>query len=181
VRKHVLLLGALLLWPAASRAADKNQPLDVRLGIWEITAVSDVSGIEIPPEELAKMPPEMRAKAEAALKASTPKGPTTTTRKSCVTEKLTITSMFGDTAKSNCRRTTLTSTASRLDFHEECADSSEKTSSADLHFEAIDSTHINGSVRSAVGHYGGGQLMRMNLNVNARWLGPDCSELKNGR
>jgi hypothetical protein len=106
VRKHVLLLGALLLWPAASRAVDKNQPLDVRLGIWEITTVSDVSGIEIPPEELAKMPPEMRAKMEAALKANMPKGPTSTTRKSCVTEKLTITSMFGDTAKSNCRRTT---------------------------------------------------------------------------
>jgi len=163
-----------------SRAADNIKPLDVRLGAWESTTVSDVTGMEIPPEVLAQMPPDQRARMEAAFKARAPQGPTKKVRQSCVTkESMDKLLTFKDTnPNSNCKRTVITSTSRQQDFHEECVAAGQKSSS-DVHFEATDSTHVQGTVHSTVTSAGGAHPIHMNLTFNARWLGPDCTNLKN--
>jgi hypothetical protein len=179
MQKPVLWLSVMLLWPTVSRAADKIQPLDVRLGAWESTTISDISGVEIPPDALAQMSPRERAQAEAALKARTSRGPSKTTRQSCVTKE-SVDKLYDDTnSRSNCKRTVIESTRREQVFHEECADASAKSSS-DVHFEAVDSTHVKGSVRAVVTRAGGVHPIHMNMTFNAHWIGPSCSDIKKG-
>jgi hypothetical protein len=179
MRTHILLFGALSLWPAVSQAGDKIRPFDIRLGAWESTTIGHVTGAEIPPKQLAQMPPEMRARAEAAFKAHASQGPSKRIQKSCVTkESLDKFLKWDDTSKSNCKRTVVTSTGRKQVFHEECADASSK-SSADVHFEATDSTHVKGLVHGVVTPEGG-HPMHMDYTFDARWLGPSCSGIKNG-
>jgi hypothetical protein len=60
-----VLLGIVLLLSLTVMAADKIQPLNVKLGLWETTHTTTTSGqMPIPPEMLAKLTPEQRAKME---------------------------------------------------------------------------------------------------------------------
>ena len=53
-------------------AADKLTPLNVKEGLWEITVTHSMTGMPnmpaIPPDALAKLPPEQRARMEAMMK-----------------------------------------------------------------------------------------------------------------
>ena len=49
-------------------AADRYQPLDVKTGLWEVTTTVSTSGqMPIPPDLLAKLTPEQRAKFEQQM------------------------------------------------------------------------------------------------------------------
>src|SRR5258708_23095420 len=87
---------SLLLW-----AADKLTPLNIREGLWEMTVTHSMTGMPaIPPDTLAKMTPEQRARVEAAMKQSGMGGPTADVPKECGTkEKLDKQSAFSDNRK----------------------------------------------------------------------------------
>src|SRR5579863_8764845 len=90
------LLFALAVFGGAVAWAADSVPLDVKTGEWEYTVTTQMTGLpqsaqhqmpSIPPEQLAKMPLEQRARVEAALKqagAMASGKPTTTTSKSCI-------------------------------------------------------------------------------------------------
>src|SRR5690348_1514873 len=72
------LIAASALW-----AADPV-PMDVKTGEWETTTTTKISGFQIPPlpeEQLARMPPDQRARLEAIMKQATNR---TTTVKGCL-------------------------------------------------------------------------------------------------
>ena len=53
----LLLIGSISAW-----AADKIQSLNLKVGLWEVTHTTSLTGTPpIPPEMLAKMTPEQRA------------------------------------------------------------------------------------------------------------------------
>ncbi len=83
-----LLCLLLAFFSTALWGADKVQPLNVKLGLWEVTSTTNVSGMPpIPDDVLARMTPEQRARMEAAMKARSGEGPKTTVRKECITKE----------------------------------------------------------------------------------------------
>src|ERR1035441_6170576 len=87
-RVHVktrILLVVSFLAPLAGWAADPV-PMDIKLGLWESTITTQMSGMPaLPPELLSKLTPEQRAKMEAAMGRGGA-SPKTTTRH-CVTKE----------------------------------------------------------------------------------------------
>jgi hypothetical protein len=163
------LLSALTLW-----ASDKITPLNVKEGLWEMTVTHSMTGMpvaNIPPETLAKMPAEQRARIEAMMKG----GPSTTVQKECITkEKLEKHSAF-DANRGNCTRTVLTSTGSKLEMKFHCE---EKQTSSDGTFlmEAIGSDNVKGTMHSVTNN--NGRTMNMDFTINSKYLGPSCGDVK---
>lgn len=167
----LLVLCSLSLW-----AGDKIQPLDIKLGLWEFSSTNLMTGLPpIPPDVLAKMSPDQRAKMEAALGARSGGPPKTTTRKTCVTrEKMDKQTAFGDERK-ECTRTVVTSSSSKLDMKMQCTEQG-YTTSGTIHIEALNSETVKGSVRMTT--TGEGRTMNMNSDFTSRYLGSACGDVK---
>jgi hypothetical protein len=169
------LLSIVILTAAASRAADNLVPLDAKPGLWEITTVTERSGMPtIPADTLAKLPPEQRARMEAQLKAMS--GTTTETKQSCITpEEMTKGFAWNNsTMDKSCRQTITSSSGSRTDIKWECDGQNKNSGSAKI--QAIDSNHVNSVIEinmSANGH-----AMNMKVTNTGKWLGTACGDVK---
>lgn len=156
-------------------AVDDIKPLNIKEGLWEVTVTHAMTGMpaapNIPPDTLAKMPPDQRARIEAMMKGS----PTTDVRKECVTkEKLAKHSAF-NANRGECTRTVVGSTGSRLEVKFHC---DEKQSSSDGSFvmEAIGSDNVKGTMHSSTN--ANGRAMSMDFTINSKYLGPACGDIK---
>lgn len=166
----LIVLSALTLW-----ASDSITPLNVKVGLWEMTMTHSMTGMpataNIPPETLAKMPPEQRARIEAMMKGT----PSTDVRKECVTqEKLDKNSAFSDN-RGSCTRTVVNSTSRKLEVKFHCE---EKQSSSDgtLLMEAIGSDNVKGTMHSVINN--NGRTMTMDFTINSKYLGSSCGDVK---
>lgn len=169
----LFILGCSWVW-----AADAIKPLDVKLGLWETTNTFQTSGmpqVSIPPDALAKLTPEQRAKVEAMMQNQGSGRPRTTTQKSCMTrEKMDKREMFGEDKK-DCTRTVTSSSSSKLEMHMQCTSDGTK-SNGTFRIEALNSENVKGSMEMAT--TSGDRTMNMNSNFTAKWLGPDCGDVK---
>ena len=166
----LIVFSALTLW-----AADNITPLNVKEGLWEMTVTHSMSGMpampDIPPDVLAKMPPEQRARMEAMMKG----GPSTDVRKECITkEKIEKNSAFSNN-RGDCTRTVVNSTGSKLELKIHCE---EKQASTDgtLVLETAGSDHVKGTMQSATN--ANGHTMNMNFTFSSKYLGPACGDVK---
>ncbi|MGA2334007.1 MAG: DUF3617 domain-containing protein [Terriglobales bacterium] len=166
----LVVFSSLTLW-----AADNVTPLNVKEGLWEMTVTHSMSGMpampDIPPDVLAKMPPEQRARMEAMMKG----GPSTDVRKECITkEKLAKNSAFSNN-RGECTRTVVNSTGSKLEVKIHCE---EKQASTDgtLVLETVGSDHVKGTMQSATN--ANGHTMNMNFTFSSKYLGPTCGDVK---
>ena len=166
----LIVFSSLTLW-----AADSITPLNVKEGLWEMTVTHSMSGMpatpNIPPDVLAKMPPEQRARVEAAMKG----GPSTDVRKECITkEKLEKHSAFSNN-RGDCTRTVVNSTGSKLEVKIHCE---EKQTSTDgtLVLETVGSDRVKGTMQSVTN--ANGHTMNMNFTFSSKYLGPACGDVK---
>ena len=159
------VLAALILAAGVSRADDVT-PLNLKPGLWETTTVQERSGMpSIPPETLARMPPEQRARIEAmtAGKAAP------ITRQSCRLEN--DLKPFTDDNTQSCKQTIVTSTSTKQEVKMEC-----EKGTANVTVEARDSEHVNGLV---VMHMGAnGRTMDMKIAITAKWISSSCGDVK---
>lgn len=168
---RTILCGLILLISMTVVAANKLQPLNVKVGLWEVTQTITSSGqVPIPADVLAKMTPEQRAKVEQQLKNNS----RTTLRKSCLTkEKLEKDPGFSDNP--NCTWTVLTSTGSKMNVRGVCADHGIKDR-VSLQAEALSPESVKGSSHGTVS--AGDRTLTMNMTFAAKWLGASCGNLK---
>lgn len=174
MRSKVLLVSIVLV-SFALWAADAISRLNVKEGLWEVTVTHSMTGMpampNIPPDALAKMPPEQRARVEAMMKGT----PTTDVRKECVTkDKLDNHSAFSN-SRGECTRTVVTSTGSKLEVKFHCED---KQTSSDGTFamEAEGSDSVKGTMHSVTNS--SGHNMTMDFTINSKYLGSDCGDIK---
>jgi len=170
-----ILLGLACLPPLAGWAADVA-PMDVKLGLWETTVTSQMSGMpSIPAEALAKLTPEQRAKMEAGMQGRGGGSSRTTTAKHCVTkETLNGPLAFVNDKDQNCKRTVVSSTGAKQDIHMECTSGGIQTSS-DLHVEKVDREAIKGSMVTSTG--GSGRGISVKMEFYSKWLAEDCGDV----
>jgi hypothetical protein len=160
---------SLPLW-----AADNFTPLNVKEGLWEVTTTHSMSGMpatpNIPPDALAKMPPEQRARVEAMMKG------TPDVRKECVTkEKLQKNSAFSNN-RGDCARTLVTSTGNKLEVKIHCEEKQTITDGT-LVLEALSSDGVKGTMHS-VTNSSNGHNMNMDFTFSSKYLGPACGDVK---
>lgn len=165
-----VILASSTLW-----AADKLQPLDIKLGLWETTSTSNMSGAPpIPSDVLAKMTPEQRARFEQMIQAHTG-APTTRTHKYCVTkEKLERDLSFGE-EKGKCSHDIVASSSSVADVKFHCAEN-DVTTNGTAKFQAVNSENVKGTVHAVTS--GNGHTMTVDLTLTSRYLGPACGDVK---
>jgi hypothetical protein len=170
------LLGVIVLSSISLSAADKIQPLDVKLGLWETTYTTATSGAPpIPPDMLAKITPEQKARMEAMVKQRQSEGPKTRTEKKCLTqEDLNKSNILGEDEK-DCTRTVISSTSHRLEAKIECTRGGGKQSGT-IEMEALDTTNVRGSVHSTM--TAGGNTMRIDTKLSSKYLGSSCGARK---
>lgn len=171
-----LILIAIVFFSLTLFAADKITPLNVKEGLWEMTVTHSMTGMPampaIPPDTLAKMTPEQRARIEAMMKG----GPKTDVRKECVTkEKLEKQSAFSDDRK-ECTRTVLTSTGSKLEMKIHCESGEQGSMDGTLLVEVIGSDNVKGKMQAVTN--ASGRTMNMNFTFSSRYLGPACGDVK---
>jgi hypothetical protein len=159
--------------------ADDIKPFDAKVGLWETTSTTEISGMpampQIPEEQLAKMPPEQRARIEAMMKGRGAGGPRTNTSKSCVTrESLEKAMAFGQNEES-CTRKVISSSSSKQEIHIECT-RGKSTMTGDLTIERQDGEHAKGSMvmKSA----GSERPIDMKMSFTSKWLSADCGDVK---
>ena len=172
--KTPILLALACLTPLAGGAADPV-PMDVKLGLWETTMnnQTDMSSM-MPPEVLARLTPEQRAKMESSMGGRG--GSRTTTTKHCVTKDTineALASANTNNARMNCTRTFVTSTSTKQVIHMECTAGPMKTS-GDIQAEVIDRENTKGSM---VMTSGGGRGGNMKMEWTTKWLGADCGDV----
>ncbi len=171
---RIWLAFGLALLPAAARAA----PLDVKPGSWESTMTIETSGA--PPVDLSQLPPEQRARMEAALKKQQAKGPHKHTHvtKSCVTQEELSQTPFQDVEKDmekqgeSCKRTVIAATSKHWQGKVECSGKVAITS--EFSIEALSRESAKGSVKSHVS--GGEHSMDSSGTFTARWVSPTCEK-----
>lgn len=170
-----VLLGVVVLTAWAVWAADKIQPLDVRLGLWEVSSTNETTGMPpIPPDVLAKMTPEQKARMEAMMQAQ--RGPHTKTRKHCLKkEDLEKGATFGEDRK-NCTRTVVNSTSRKMEVRLQCQEESGTKSDMTLNIDALSAENVKGLVQGDVS--GHGNTMHMKSDFTAKWLGPVCGNTR---
>jgi len=172
--KPVLVL--VVTASAALWAADKVQPLNVKLGLWEVTTTVTTSGqMPVPAGLLEKLTPEQRARIEERIKARPSHPMKETTNKYCLTrERLDKGVNFGEDRKS-CTRTMVSSSSSKIDERLECVENGVK-SEGKIEFEAIDAENVTGRIQFAA--TGGDRTINSTSTFNARWISPICGTTK---
>src|SRR5260370_11263079 len=165
----------LLLSSGADWAADKIQPLHVKTGLWETTRTTNTSGqMPIPPELMARLTPEQRAKMEDRMKANSAEKSRTNTSQSCMSKEKLEKAPFSDEQK-DCTRTIVTSTSSEAEIRFACEKQGMK-SNGTIHVEALTPESVKGSAQTAM--TGGGRTMNISGTFTAKWLGPNCGKLE---
>jgi len=172
--KIALCFGVAGALPAL--AAD-NTPLNVKPGLWETTLDSERSGTPpIPPEALAKMSPEQRAKLEAAIQQSL--GPQHRVAKRCVTQADIDKGFEGmeRMGHGNCTQNVTSSTSSLRAGSFSCTGAQTTSGTYRVEARRPDSVVANWDV--TVGN--GDKAMKMKSVMQGKWLGADCGSLKPG-
>lgn len=152
---------------AAIAARAESPALNVKTGLWEMTV--RLTGLTVPNDALARLPPEQRAKVEAMLGAAAQ----ARTVKTCLTkEKLARGVLETDERHPECKRTVVSNTANTLEVRGECKleDAAVSTS---MYVEAPNPEALKG--KSTIAR---ADRPPMSSSFEGRWLGADCGDVR---
>jgi hypothetical protein len=153
---------------------NKLEPLNVKIGLWEnTTTISSSGALGIPPERLAKMSPEQRARLEAALKARSGQSAHTNTYKSCLTKDQLQKTPFAD--KQNCTETLISSSAKEAEVSFECT-MEEAKGSGTMKIEVQNNESVQGSGHGTVTM--GGHPMNTDWKMTGKWVQSSCGDVQ---
>ncbi|HEV2302697.1 MAG TPA: DUF3617 domain-containing protein [Stellaceae bacterium] len=178
--RRILALALGLAAAAALAARADAAAFGAKPGLWEVTTSGTASGAPpIPPEALARLSPEEKAKFLAAMQEMMARQNARHVTKSCLTaEQLQRGPTFTSRRDKSCKETVAKSTATDIDVNEVCRESGRQTMSGRLRFHATSPQTIVGTADVTVGD--GTRTMRMHREINAKWLRADCGAVKPG-
>lgn len=175
-RKTGIVLSLVVTLCSATRATDKIQPLNIKLGLWEVTTTVRTSEeMPIPAGFLEKLTPEQRARIQDRIEARKSEPGKTTVKKRCLSRKQLDDGVPLRPDLKSCTGTLLTSTGSKVDMHVECFEKGIKSDGTFL-IEALTSETVKGSVDFSAN--GGASPTKTISTFTARWIGPSCSMTK---
>lgn len=158
--------GAVLM---LSSLAIHAEPLDVKTGLWETTFTADISGMTVPSEILNSMPPEKRARIEAAMKARQTGEPKRHTEKTCLTEE-DLTRPFDKTDDPDCKNTIVSATSTHAEYKIVCTGAGPRNGSMEI--EALSRESIKATMKMKTPN---GPVSN---EMTSKWLAADCGDVR---
>jgi hypothetical protein len=172
---HKIVLSFALMAGSALWAADSYTPMNVKPGTWETTTTTTTSGaLPIPPEMLARLTPDQRAKMEAALAARNAQPRTTTTRRCLKKEDIEKPLAFYDDQRA-CKPTIVSSSPSKAEIQIAC-ELNQVKSTGTINVEALSPEGVKISAQMAMST--GGGTMNTTMTGTSKWVGAACTESK---
>jgi hypothetical protein len=164
--------GVFIALVLASTAA-YAEPLDVKLGLWENTITTEMSGT--PPVDTSKMSPEQKARFDAAMKARQAQGPRAHVHKSCLTKEKLEREPFQDTEdnKKSCTHTVISSTRTQWHARLQCT---KPKRVGEVRMEALSRERIKGTMQMNASD--ANRAMTVHASIAGRWLGSNCGDIK---
>lgn len=166
----------VLLCPAGAAWAQTAPP--IKPGLWEVHSERRVDGQKAPDpaQRMKDMPPEMRARLEAAMKArgldaSAAAGPGGAMKICLSRESLEQGQWQGSQAR--CKTEFGARSASRWAWHSVCSEPASETDG-----EARFATPERYTVQTTTTMTLKGQTRSSQMTIDAKWLGSDCGGLK---
>ena len=160
---------ALLMVAATAGSAEK---LDVKLGLWELTSLTRISGTPpLPKELLDKMTPQQRADMAARIKEAQEEEPEEDVSSECITAE-DLEKPFASADTESCTQTVVRTTRNTQEIRLACTG---KTKGSGV-FRVTTPTPetMNGELVLQVGE--GAQIMTVKGTIKGRWLGADCGD-----
>jgi hypothetical protein len=162
---RVLVAGCL--FALAMAAAQGAERLAAKTGEWEMTVTTKVDGSVIPPDLLAKIPPDKRAQLEQAIAARAGANAKPRVTRTCMTEADLEKGAFTP-PDSSCKVTTISRTPTHQEMSVECERDGRK-STGHMTIDATSNEHIKGLMEMLVG---GGKVV---ADFSGTWLGSTCA------
>ncbi len=163
-----LLSNPILLWPISRAQAES---FTAKPGAWEMTFTTQSSGMLIPPDALANMPPEQRAKVEQSMQARSGK-PKTHSVKTCLTkedlDQNRIIKESEDDEEPGCKTAVVSKSSAKLVLERTCPPPHASTSHMTVEAQTTES--LTGSMDTDRPRGG-----KVHIDFKSRWLGANCA------
>lgn len=151
-------------------AADKVQPFNLKVGLWQVTFANP--HMPIPAALLDKLTPEERARIKDRINAQKPKPGKTPITKECLTRKQLDHGIPFQPSRKSCRWNVLTSSSSKVSWRVECSAQGVNTSEA-IEIELLSPEEVEGSVRT-LENGNDATTPSLRSTFQAKWIGPVC-------
>jgi len=147
--------------------------LNAKPGAWEMTTTTLTTGVPVPAEELAKMPPAQRARIEETMRSRAGK-PRTRVKKSCITKKdLDQDRIIKSDDEGQCKNKIISKSSRKIVLEQTCGASHASTATV------VIETKTPESISARMDMVQGGASGKVHVDITGRWLSPDCSGIKN--
>ena len=168
-RRSLALAAGCACLPLIALSADR---LNVKVGLWEISSRTLMSGMPpIPKELIATMTPEQRAQMEAQFKAEIAKGPIERTDRECITQK-DLDHPFSSSNTENCKQTIAQATGTMQEIRLVCTGDQKGTGA--FRVTAPTPESMTGDLDLKLGE--GKEVMTVKSQLKGRWIGADCGD-----
>jgi hypothetical protein len=168
-RQYVAVAALCACFPLIALSADR---LNVKVGLWEITSKTAISGVPPIPKELKDtMTPEQRARMEADFKAETAKGPIERTDRECITKE-DLDHPFSSSNTENCTQNIVQASATAQEIRLVCTGNQKGTGSFRVTTPTAES--MTGDLDLKLGE--GKEVMTVKSQLRGRWIGADCGD-----
>jgi hypothetical protein len=148
------------------------EPLNVKPGAWHITVVTTTTGNPIPPQTLAKLTPDERARVEESMKARAGK-PNTETFNSCMTKAdLDRDRLFSSESDGNCARKILSRSATKLMIEQTCSAPQALTGRTTLEAKSPE------TIAAVIDTVQTGATGKIHVDLKGRWLAESCEGIE---
>jgi hypothetical protein len=159
--------GPITPFMASSALADA---FNAKPGAWEMTITTLTTGMPAPPDMLAKMPPEQRAKIEAMMQARAGK-PSTHVLPSCITQKdLDADRIIKESDdEEQCTQKIITKSSNRLVIERTCPAPRAATSQMTIEAKTPE------SIVASIDMVQGGAKGKVHVDMKGHWLRASCA------
>jgi hypothetical protein len=151
-------------------------PLDVKLGLWETTFTSQMSGSGLP-FDASNLSPAQQAQLQAMLRARQAQGPMTRVYKSCLTKKQLEEDPAAEPpeAGEKCTTKIVSQTSKHWKGTRVCTRASRRRE-FNIDVSAVSRERTRGTVRVMFSE--GGKAMTVNGRLSSRWLSSNCGSVQ---
>jgi hypothetical protein len=148
------------------------QNLSIKPGAWETSVSTQMTGMPMPAEQLAKMPAEQRARFEKMMQARAGKANTHVT-KSCVTQKdLDEDRWLKGKDDGNCTRKIISKSANKIVMEQSCPPPHASFARITSEARSPESYTVSMDMEQT------GAAGKMHMDMQSRWLGNSCVGIK---
>ena len=162
----------IVAFALATALAALADSLNLKVGAWETTTTTTITGMPVPAAALENLTATQRAGIEKAMQARALKAVTIVT-KSCFTQKdLDEDHMLKSDNERQCSKKILSKSANKIVFEQTCPAPNAAASTVTMETASPESMLMNVDVLQ------GGAQGKVHLTITGRWLGASCAGIK---